>query len=159
MDWERRIADHIPSKPGTYILVLYVASNRELQVGKLGVLQVKPGYYLYLGSAFGPGGLKARLTRHARMNKKRHWHIDYLIPSQKMREVWFTEYPRKVEHLLAGAISSQPDIEIPLSGFGASDCACDAHLFFRRKEPALSRMLEVIGRLGGEVLPWNSLSR
>ncbi|MBS3751079.1 MAG: GIY-YIG nuclease family protein [Anaerolineales bacterium] len=159
MDWESRIADRIPAKPGTYILVLYLASNRELQVGKLGVLQVKPGYVLYLGSAFGPGGLKARLTRHARINKKRHWHIDYLIPSQKMREVWFTEYPRKVEHLLARAISSQPDIEIPLSGFGASDCACDAHLFFRRKEPDLSRILDVIGRLEGEVLQWTSLSR
>jgi Uri superfamily endonuclease len=44
------------SKPGTYILVLRSQIGARAKIGRLGYLAVEPGYYLYTGSAFGPGG-------------------------------------------------------------------------------------------------------
>jgi len=41
-------------------------------------LDLLPGYYIYIGSAFGPGGVRARMLRHLRADKPKHWHIDYL---------------------------------------------------------------------------------
>src|ERR1017187_2023294 len=46
--------------PGTYVLVLRCSSNRTIRVGCLGSIRLRPGYYLYVGSGFGPGGLRAR---------------------------------------------------------------------------------------------------
>ena len=50
----------------------------EILVGRLGALPVEPGFYVYVGSAFGPGGLERRVGRHATTEKKHRWHIDYL---------------------------------------------------------------------------------
>ena len=38
---------------------------QEVPIGKLGVLHMLPGIYVYVGSALGPGGLAARIERHA----------------------------------------------------------------------------------------------
>ena len=67
-----------PSK-GTYALVLHLECTEEITVGKLGMFTFPAGYYLYVGSALGPGGLEARLARHRRRGKKLRWHIDYLL--------------------------------------------------------------------------------
>jgi len=43
-------------------------------------LALGPGLYVYVGSACGPGGLRARLARHLCGRRRRlHWHIDKLI--------------------------------------------------------------------------------
>ena len=47
----------LPSLPGTYALVLRFSSGLEIVVGRLGVLAVQPGFYVYVGSALGPGRL------------------------------------------------------------------------------------------------------
>lgn len=65
---------------GTYLLVLRSHGEATVQVGRWGPLAVRPGVYLYVGSAFGPGGVRARVGRHLRMRKKPHWHLDYLRP-------------------------------------------------------------------------------
>jgi len=49
-------------KPGTYALILSCASNARIQVGRLGTMRLQRGYYVYLGSALGPGGLRARIA-------------------------------------------------------------------------------------------------
>jgi len=68
----------LSDEPGTYILILKSAVTRRVRVGRLGNLQLCPGYYVYIGSAFGPGGLRARIDHHQRLAKRPHWHIDYL---------------------------------------------------------------------------------
>ena len=68
----------LPPRPGTYVLVLRVSKRLEILVGKLGKLVVQPGFYLYTGSAMGPGGLAARVGRHCRHEKRLRWHVDYL---------------------------------------------------------------------------------
>ena len=68
----------LPSMPGVYALILEADRCLEVTVGKFGTLDVQPGYYAYIGSALGPGGLAARLKRHFSRDKLLRWHIDYL---------------------------------------------------------------------------------
>jgi Uri superfamily endonuclease len=58
-------------------------------MGSLGRLQLRPGYYVYVGSAFGPGGLRARIEHHARPAVRPHWHIDYLRRYTRLEAVWY----------------------------------------------------------------------
>ncbi|MED5219495.1 MAG: DUF123 domain-containing protein [Candidatus Neomarinimicrobiota bacterium] len=51
--------------PGTYALILFNSSAATLHIGALGTVDFSRGYYVYIGSAFGPGGLKGRLRHHA----------------------------------------------------------------------------------------------
>ena len=57
------------SQPGTYALILQSTINQYLGIGQLGELQVCPGIYIYIGSAFGPGGLLSRVSRHQRLSR------------------------------------------------------------------------------------------
>src|ERR1039458_8732298 len=40
----------LPRTPGTYTLVLASAVTARIRVGRLGVLQLRPGHYVYVGS-------------------------------------------------------------------------------------------------------------
>ena len=69
---------------GSYILVICLHENIIIQIGSLGKILFSKGYYLYIGSALGNSGsstLRNRVKRHflSSMNKKTHWHIDYLL--------------------------------------------------------------------------------
>lgn len=127
---------------GTYLLVLAAARRRCVRIGRLGTLALRPGYYVYAGSAFGPGGLAARLGRHLRPPARLHWHIDSLRRHTRPVEYWIAEGERR-EHQWAGLLRSLDGASIPLAGFGASDCACPSHLFFfeRRPSACLARRL------------------
>ncbi len=98
---------------------------------------VQPGFYLYIGSAFGPGGLGGRLSHHLSPVESPHWHIDYLRPVTSLAEVWVTEDRQKREHEWAQALAASREAIIPKPGFGASDCHCRAHLFFFPVRPTL----------------------
>jgi Uri superfamily endonuclease len=117
------------SQSGTYALVLACGATHTVRIGKLGELQVQPGYYLYVGSAFGTGGLAARLRHHERIAARTHWHIDYLRAVCDLIEVWFTTDPRPREHIWARAVAHLPGAGVPMPSFGSSDCECAAHLF------------------------------
>lgn len=133
---------HIPSAKGTYLLVLASTGERSVRIGRLGTLELRPGYYVYAGSAFGPGGLAARLGRHLRPSGRLRWHIDYLRAHTVPVEFWTIEGLRR-EHRWAAALGSLAGAAIPLAGFGASDCGCRSHLFFFEPRPsaALGRLL------------------
>lgn len=120
---------------GTYVLVAKASLRRQIQIGKRGVLQLQPGWYVYVGSAFGPGGLAARVGRHLRSNKTQRWHIDYLREHVEIVEVWFSESQQRLEHAWASYFLSQERFSIPQQGFGASDCQCATHLFYSRNKP------------------------
>ena len=122
-------------RPGTYALVLSASCERIIAVGKKGPLQLQPGFYVYVGSAFGPGGLKARIDHHCRKTTRPHWHIDYLASALKLKEVWYTSDPIHREHQWAGTFSNIRGASVPLTGFGSSDCRCRSHLFFFKSIP------------------------
>lgn len=121
---------------GTYALVLHLESREEITVGKLGTFGFPTGYYLYLGSALGPGGLEARLYRHRRRDKKLHWHIDYLLEHAQLVEVWSAASTARLECLWAQAARQLPDGETPVPGFGSSDCRCPSHLIRLARKPS-----------------------
>jgi len=118
----------LPRSAGTYAIVMRAQDRQQLQIGRLGGVQLSKGWYVYVGSAFGPGGLAARVSRHLRCHKTRHWHIDYLIWATTVREVWYSQRQRDLEHCWAQAALDQPAARNLLRGFGASDCQCLSHL-------------------------------
>lgn len=119
----------LPDQKGTYLLFGSLAVKKELTVGRLGRLDFQPGFYGYVGSAFGPGGLAARLGRHLRPSLRRHWHLDYLKPWLQPVRVWFTTEPLPCEHQWAAALAVRPDLCAAVERFGCSDCLCLSHLF------------------------------
>ena len=86
------------ARPGTYVLILCVTTEQVTPVGRLGMTPLTPGYLTYIGSAFGPGGVRARVLRHARVGRSRHWHIDYLNTAATITDIWFTHHAEHREH-------------------------------------------------------------
>ncbi len=133
-----RASTEVSKASGTYVLVLRLAEKSDIAVGKLGEFRFPPGYYLYVGSAQGSGGLAARIARHRRARKRLHWHIDYLLQYARLEDVWYLESPRRLECVVAEAIGALPDARVPAPGFGSSDCRCTSHLFYFTEVPGLA---------------------
>lgn len=119
----------LPDCPGTYLLCLESRVDREIAVGRLGHLHLTPGFYLYVGSALGPGGLRTRVGRHARRHKTKRWHIDYLRTHVSLREVWYSCGEERREGAWSHHLAELPGAVAPWPGFGASDCPGEEHLF------------------------------
>jgi len=62
---------------GVYILLINVGKNLRLKIGSLGMINFVNGKYAYVGSA--QNNLEKRVERHMSKNKKKFWHIDYLL--------------------------------------------------------------------------------
>jgi len=122
----------MPSQPrsdsGSYLLWLRADEAQSITVGALGEMAVPPGVYAYAGSAFGPGGVKARVGRHVRGEGALHWHVDYLRAVADLAAVWFTHDDVRRECDWAEVLRDLPGATVPMDGFGASDCTCPAHL-------------------------------
>ncbi len=125
--------------PGTYALILTSVSDRWIEIGKLGKCSIRPGYYVYTGSAFGPGGIKARIAHHVRIAQRPHWHIDYLRSILLLREVWYSYHSEQHEHRWADTFRRLKGASLPIAGFGASDCSCKSHLLLFSTLPSVRR--------------------
>jgi Uri superfamily endonuclease len=134
----------VKSHPGTYALVLSTSREETLAVGKLGLFLLLAGFYVYVGSAFGPGGIRARVAHHRQSSCRLHWHIDYLRPYTRLKEVWFTYDSVRREHHWAEALAQGLGGLTLLSGFGASDCRCKTHLYYFRSPPSAFSFCHVI---------------
>ena len=126
--------EHIPAKTGTYALEIMLPRPQTLQL-KGAAFQLPMAHYIYFGSAFGSGGLHARLGRHIRGGSTKHWHIDHLRAFGEVTAFSYLEHPKRypevpLECRWAQAFVALPEAEIPIPGFGASDChaSCPAHL-------------------------------
>ena len=128
----------VRAERGTYALVLRSRGNAALRIGRLGRLALEPGFYVYVGSAFGPGGVRARVRHHERRSPRPHWHVDYLRRAVEVADLWYTHDPVPREHAWAAALLAARSATSPLAGFGASDCSCDTHLTHFEAEPSLS---------------------
>lgn len=150
---------------GLYLLLMKLDGGAVIAAGALGPLEYGAGWYVYAGSA--RAGLSQRLSRHARADKKFHWHIDYflnhaslvraipfelpdaasekllrarLMESIKKRDKTFRAdaySPLRTECLLAAAAAALPGASAAAPRFGASDCRCSAHLFHFPRRPRL----------------------
>lgn len=134
----------VRSEPGTYALLLQSNRTDEIGIGRWRNLRIEPGYYLYVGSAFGPGGVRARVTRHFRRQKRNHWHIDYLRDAIEPVCAWFSYEPFRLEHRWAQALARRHDIAC-IKGFGCSDCGCEGHLFTMSTKPDCIELSSALG--------------
>ena len=119
-------ADALPAEPGAYVLTFRLDGTVTLPIATLDNPVFAAGDYLYAGSAFGPGGSRARVSRHLRADKKPHWHIDHL--SARVARIDVKTYPGRREcELVADMLAAGADVPVP--GFGSADCRdCAAHL-------------------------------
>lgn len=137
----------IPKKPGIYAIQLNLLEASTINVGRLGKRLFPAAEYIYVGSAQGSGGLKARLERHLRREPKQfHWHIDYLRDIAEVSALcYFTiekskasssmHFPGALLHeslecRWIQALIKLPGANPPVPGFGSSDCRleCPTHL-------------------------------
>jgi Uri superfamily endonuclease len=138
----------LDSTPGTYALVLGLSEPAELQIGRLGRIRFDAPYYLYFGSAFGPGGLQARIKHHLKPVRRAHWHIDFLRQAVEVLDVWYTSDNTRLECSWANTALANRDTS-RVQGFGSSDCRCQSHLLAAKSRPNLS----VFRRRFNEVQP------
>ena len=135
----------LPVEPGSYLLWFYLPKQREIAIGRLGSRSFRRGWYGYCGSAFGPGGLRARLQHHLRRETRKHWHIDYFKEWAAVRGVWLCR-GRNQEHHWSELMQKCPGAECPVPGFGASDCRCVTHLTYF---PVRSQVRYALEQLAG----------
>ena len=127
------------SSPGTYLLVLACKRVARLSIGRLSVMTTRPGYYIYVGSAFGPGGIRARIGHHAKRAARPHWHLDYLRKKADPADAWCV-FNAHLEHDWARSLLQDRDTALALKGFGASDCSCPKHLFYCQRKPGIEKL-------------------
>ena len=136
-----RVADmiqRIPRARGTYALIYQCDAPFQTVVGRLGPVCLSTGYWIYVGSAFGPGGLKSRLGHHLKPSHRPHWHLDYVKHFLKPVEIWLSTDTIKQEHVWAIDLSCLIGATCPIAGFGASDCSCLSHMIHLRRKPGFS---------------------
>jgi Uri superfamily endonuclease len=111
---------------GIYVLIIQVSSDVVVQVGALGKLTFKKGVYAYVGSA--QNNLEKRVRRHLRKEKRKFWHIDYLLDNDaaKVIAVFHKQVDKAEECVVAKTIGERDEA---VAGFGSSDCNCKSHLY------------------------------
>jgi Uri superfamily endonuclease len=130
----------LPDEKGTYVLIAFVPQMKRIAVGQLGEFDIVPGFYAYVGSAFGVGGLRARIGHHLESAAAPHWHIDYLLQVAEPVEIWYTTAAQKLEHHWADLLEQTPQFRIPIPRFGSSDYhrSRASHLFYCKRRPAFA---------------------
>ena len=118
----------LPSEGGVYALLIELTESVRVRLGRRAA-ELPPGLYVYIGSARGPGGLRARVRRHARREKRVRWHVDQLTTaaSSVLAVVYALSDAREcvlTPHL------ERLGFKHPVLGFGSSDCSsgCASHL-------------------------------
>jgi len=116
--------------PGSYTLLVALSRCIRVRVGALGSIRFQPGLYAYTGSAM--GGVWARVARHLRRRKRKHWHIDYLLARREATIVGVVLAPSAArrECRVNARLLNRPGSEVTAPRFGASDCRCASHLVF-----------------------------
>ena len=130
----------LPEAKGTYILLVSLNQAKRLEIGRLGAFDLVPGFYAYVGSAHGAGGLHARIQHHLESTAEPHWHIDYLLRWAAPVEVWYALADRKLEQDWAEFLEQSPMFGAPIPRFGSSDYrrSRTTHLFFAKRRPSFS---------------------
>ena len=126
---------------------------KRLEIGRLGTYDLIPGFYAYVGSAFGPGGLRARLRHHLESVAEPHWHIDYLLAHAEPVEVWYALSDRKLEQDLAEVLErvlGLPHADPPLRFFGLPPQPHQPSLLFQAPAFIQHRFQQEVNRAFGE---------
>lgn len=123
-------------EPGSYILLVALGKPAMLHAGSLPERNYPIGWYAYVGSAL--NGLAPRLNRYLNPDRKRHWHIDYLLDMGTVRGAFVLKSTEKLECSIAAELAARLE---KVSGFGCSDCRCSSHLFYDASEECVKNAI------------------
>lgn len=113
-----------------YTIYLRLDCDKSIKIGKLGECFFQKGTYIYVGSA--KRNIVKRIQRHKVIEKKLHWHFDYLRPFGIITKI-ITYNERLGECTLAEKIRKIEQGTFPIKGFGSSDCKCYSHLIYLKE--------------------------
>ncbi len=117
------------SVKGVYMLIIEVIKPITLMINRRKYLLDKT-HLIYVGSACGPGGLSARISRHLRKDKKIHWHIDQItsLDHARIKAICLLPLaPSIYESIISGFLADVLDY---VPRFGSTDKPRDkSHLF------------------------------
>lgn len=126
-DMNAAVIQSLPAERGAYALVIDLAQPLALEISRYAGSVLPAGRYVYCGSAYGPGGIRARVSRHCRTDKKLRWHVDHLTRTGTVVDV--LPVPGGRECALLAVVLATSGAQVPLPRFGSMDCpACPAHL-------------------------------
>lgn len=124
-------------------MLMELPRNSTLKIGSLGCFDFPAGYYGYIGSA--QGGLEQRLSRHMRREKKKRWHIDYLLAEAEVVSKLIIPFGgREMECIVARTLRGVEGAQVVAEGFGSSDCRCESHLLYLGSSEDVPRTLEEV---------------
>jgi Uri superfamily endonuclease len=126
---------------GVYVLIIEVNRDTRLNVGALGKSTFEKGLYAYVGSA--QNDLEKRVKRHFRKEKRKFWHVDYLLDDDATRvvKVFYKQADKTEECAIAKVIGERGE---PINDFGSSDCNCESHLYRIRDYEFLQESMRVL---------------
>jgi len=126
----------LSEEQGTSILIVSVAQLKRLKGGRLGTFDISPGFATCVGSAHGPGGIRARVGHHLESAAAPHWHVDSLLGVATPVEVWFAISDRKLEHDWAELLAEAALFCSPIPRFGSSDYRRSrmSHRFYAKQQ-------------------------
>jgi Uri superfamily endonuclease len=117
----------MPTFGGAYVLVLRLDRAIRIEFPRVTCDQLMPGWYVYLGSAKGSGGIRARIKRHFQCEKTAHWHIDRLTVHAVEMAALAVADGHECE--LLGKLLKSLKFKVAVAGFGSTDCRlCESHL-------------------------------
>lgn len=141
----------IRSEKGTYILLLRLVQDTQFaRVGRTGRFRdvlLPAGFYLYFGSAHGPGGAMARVSHHLRDNGSNpNKDIDCIRPAMVIEEAWVTYDPIKRECQWSEMVFRDLGGHVPVPRLGSGDCkhGCPAHFYYFTRRPSFGAFTEMI---------------
>lgn len=148
----------IPDKPGVYTLIIELTQESVIKIGQLGFQHFPKGFYVYTGSALGMRrglSLKRRVGRHLSSEKRKRWHIDYLLNSRftEIVSVVYSKTNLRMECIISKNLEELEDATNIVEGFGSSDCRrdCRSHLHYfsnATSEIIIRNVNEVYAKLG-----------
>ncbi len=147
-------------KGGTYALFIDLEEGFSTHVGSLGRVRFPRGVHVYAGSAM--SGLGPRLKRHARREKKVHWHVDVLTVRTECRVIGAVTFgpdgPSECE--VVQTLAALPWTLVSPPGFGSSDHECPGHLVSLGERPELLEgAVAALEDRGGSWLSFDGVER
>ncbi len=119
---------------GTYILLLHLPVDAELDIPDLDSTLFPAGFYAY---AAGAENLPERLKAHLTPPEQPAEHIDFLRRAASVSEIWLTMSATPHPHVWVDLLLAIPGAISIADGFGVSGCDCDSHLVYFDVRPQL----------------------
>jgi len=138
---------------GGYVLLIQIPNVLTICQTSLGRITLDPGVWVYTGSAMGSGStnLENRIRRHFQVDKKKFWHIDYLLTSEvHLRAAIWAENDIPIECRISSILELHEDFSSGPKGFGSSDCAqgCYTHLYHAKVNEGIEdKIIQVFKQL------------